>query len=286
MPEFGIRSDSVNVEQVMEQIRARIREKRGIDYTEQEIRDLASVKLEKMLDARGIRTDLLDQFQKTQDRLSSGDVVATSKLFESHRGPVRLARRLLLPVLKLFINPTVLAQAVQRSDAYPQFFELLHNLVLEITRLGIEAKNLKMRVESLSARLEFSERRVRALEGVVVYKSDEPLTPAAPTSVASATRTDSTFPSFIATPPHASSDAGAAPGQAPAGEGPGQRNRRRRRRRGRRGGRPPAAVVMGGQSTGAPDATPPSNGGGSATPPSEPAAPAPPSGSGDPDTHQ
>ena len=49
-------------------------------------------------------------------------------------------------------------------------FELLHNLVLELTRLGIEVKNLKMRVESLSTRLDFDERRARALEGVVQYK--------------------------------------------------------------------------------------------------------------------
>ena len=34
----------------MRQIRARIREKRGVDYTEEEIRELANVKLEKFLD--------------------------------------------------------------------------------------------------------------------------------------------------------------------------------------------------------------------------------------------
>ena len=47
---------------------------------------------------------------------------------------------------------------------------MLHNLVVETTRLGIEVKNLKMRVESLASRLEFNERRARALESVVVYK--------------------------------------------------------------------------------------------------------------------
>ena len=31
MADFNIRSDSVNVEQIMRQIRARIREKRGVD---------------------------------------------------------------------------------------------------------------------------------------------------------------------------------------------------------------------------------------------------------------
>ena len=55
MSDFNVRSDSVNVEQIMEQIRARIREKRGVDYTEQQIRELAAVKLEKFLDPRGVR---------------------------------------------------------------------------------------------------------------------------------------------------------------------------------------------------------------------------------------
>ena len=40
----------------------------------------------------------------------------------------------------------------------------------ELTRLGIEVKNLKMRVESMSSRLDFDERRARALEGVVQYR--------------------------------------------------------------------------------------------------------------------
>jgi hypothetical protein len=52
MTDFSIRSDNVDVEQIMRQIRARIREKRGVDYTEEEIRELANVKLEKFLDPR------------------------------------------------------------------------------------------------------------------------------------------------------------------------------------------------------------------------------------------
>ena len=49
-------------------------------------------------------------------------------------------------------------------------YEVLHNLVLELTRLGIEVKNLKMRVESLSTRLDFDERRARSLESLVQFK--------------------------------------------------------------------------------------------------------------------
>jgi hypothetical protein len=69
MSEINIRSDSVDVEQIMRQIRARIREKRGVDYTEEEIRELAAVKLEKFLDPRGVRSDLLEQFRKSRAAL-------------------------------------------------------------------------------------------------------------------------------------------------------------------------------------------------------------------------
>src|SRR6266511_5628420 len=64
MSEFNIRSDSLNVEQIMEQIRSRIREKRGVDYTEEEIRELAAVKLEKFLDPRAVRSDLLQHYRQ------------------------------------------------------------------------------------------------------------------------------------------------------------------------------------------------------------------------------
>src|SRR6266849_4645155 len=194
MPDFNVRSDSVNVEQIMEQIRARIREKRGVDYTEEQIRELAAVKLETFLDPRGIRTDLLDQFRRAKPAYEPPELPNFSfeeaTLFESHRAPIRWIRKLLQPVLKLFFNPNPLIQVLHiqsrlntmsaereatRESARRQmdqlYYELIHNLVIETTRLGIEVKNLKMRVESVSSRLEFNERRARALEGVVVYKS-------------------------------------------------------------------------------------------------------------------
>src|SRR5205807_2673 len=105
MPDFNVRSDSVDVEQVMEQIRARIREKRGVDYTEQQIRELAAVKLEKILDPRGVRSDLLAEFRKMGPAAKPYDVplysFEESTLFDSHRGIVRFIRRLMRPILKL-----------------------------------------------------------------------------------------------------------------------------------------------------------------------------------------
>src|SRR5467141_3011475 len=196
MADFNVRSDSVNVEHIMEQIRARIREKRGVDYTEQQIRELAAVKLEKFLDPRGVRSDLLDQFRKVQPAYEPPELpnfaFEDATLFESHRGPIRGLRKLLLPILKLFFNPNPLIQALniqsrlntmnaeretRRESARRQmdqlYYELIHNLVIETTRLGIEVKNLKMSVETVGSRLEFNERRARALESVVVYKPGE-----------------------------------------------------------------------------------------------------------------
>ena len=180
MTDMQIRSDNVDVEQIMRQIRSRIREKRGVDYTEDEIKELARVKLEKFLDPTGVRSDLLAQFRRTKAEPDANPnyKFEDTTLFESHRGIVRFMRRLLMPILKLFFNPNPLIDAlhIQSSLNARSFrredlqYELIHNLVLETTRLGIQVKNLKMQVDSMSSRLDFDERRARALEGVVQYR--------------------------------------------------------------------------------------------------------------------
>ena len=180
MSDFTVRSDSADVEQIMKQIRARIREKRGVDYTEEEIRELANVKLETFLDPRGVRSDLLEQYRRKRESSSAPRNYAfeDSTIYTSSRSILRLVRRMLNPILKLFFNPNPVIEALhiqsKLNDSYNHseslYYELIHNLVLETTRLGIEVKNLKMRVESMSSRLDFDERRARALEGVVEYR--------------------------------------------------------------------------------------------------------------------
>src|SRR3954468_18652460 len=193
MSDFSVRSDNVDVEQIMRQIRSRIREKRGVDYTEDEIRELANVKLEKFIDPKGVRSNLLEEYR----RLSSAEPVPPNyafgddTLYETHRAPIRWLRSLLGPFLKLLFNPNPLIQALHiqsqlnernaerhaRLDAL--HYEVIHNLVLELTRTGVEVKSLKMLLESMASRLDFDERRARALEGVVQYRpgSVPPLQP-------------------------------------------------------------------------------------------------------------
>ena len=217
MADFTVRSDSVDVEQIMQQIRARIREKRGVDYTEEEIQELSNVKLEKFLDPRGVRSDLLEQYRRwRQDPTAPRNYAfEDTTLFDSRWPFLRAIRRLLRPILKLFFNPAPLIQALhiqsKLNESEPLYYELIHNLVVETTRLGIEVKNLKMRVESMSSRLDFDERRARALEGVVQYRPGAvpPLQP--PTG-----------------------SAGGGPGAGESEQQAAERRTRRRRRRGRR----------------------------------------------------
>ena len=210
MSEFNIRSESIDVEQLMEQIRARIREKRGVDYTEQQVRELAAAKLEQFLDPKNVRSDLLDHYRRRAAEAPGGvgGVPPRPPLFEfdgdtiyrSSRGVVGRVlygiRRLLRPVLKLFFNPTPIVHALHtqqqinaqidwmmerseqiaaklkaRAELDALTYELLNNLVVEMTRLSIDVKNHKMQVESIAGRLDFDERRARALESVVEYRS-------------------------------------------------------------------------------------------------------------------
>ena len=231
MAQFNIRSDAVDVEQIMEQIRARVREKRGVDYTEDDIRELANVKLDRFLDPKNVRSDLLEHFRKRGESPQDISVPGfePDDVYRSSRGGVgrilHLIRRLLRPILKLFINPGPVLESVRSLSAHASLnearnrrraeldvlmYEVLNNLVVEMTRLAIDMKNHKMRVESVAARLDFDERRARALEQIVQFR-----TPSASGDVAPAT------------------DGPAAPGN---GREPsdGAEKRRRRRRRGRR----------------------------------------------------
>ncbi|AMY07364.1 hypothetical protein LuPra_00531 [Luteitalea pratensis] len=233
MPEFSVRADSVNVEEIMRQIRARVKEKRGADYTEEEIKELAGVKLERFLDPLAVRSGLLDEYRSQRAVTTLVDIEPAPDLYgfddesiyASSRSFLRTLRKILNPILKLFFNPNPLIRVLNMQTALNGYytrsiarvsgrealnFEVLNNIVVELTRLSIENRNLKMRVESLNTRLDFAERRGRALEGVVQYKQG-----ASPVSL---TTLDPV------------ADANLAPEDAD------KAGRRRRRRRGRRRG--------------------------------------------------
>jgi hypothetical protein len=242
--------DQLDVEQIMREIRSRISERHGIDLSSQQIQELAARRLEAILDPRAIKPSLMDELRRAAglpadvapSEPEAGDAIEESALYESGNGFVRAIRRLLNPLLKLFFNPSAVVEALnahtrrahaaaareteqrrRQTEWNALHFEILRRLVTDTARAEIDNQHLSHRVESLSARVDFSERRLRGLEQTQ-HLSRPSGRVSEPSVVSPAAATAREEP--------ASQDAVAQDASADGGR------RRRRRRRGRRSGQP------------------------------------------------
>lgn len=192
-PEPTGRGD-VDVEQIMRDIRARIAQRHGIELTNQQIQELAARRLESILDPRSVKPALLDQLRRAAGTPPAAATPSPqppytfedTTLYDSHRGLMRFIRKLLNPILKLFFNPNPLihalnvqaklnAEAVAREEERDRrqaewnalHYEIVQRVVTEISRVTLEVQNLSLRMESLAGKVDFNERRVRGIEGVM-----------------------------------------------------------------------------------------------------------------------
>jgi hypothetical protein len=250
--------DHVDIDQVMREIRARIDKGSGIDLTNQQIQELAAQRLEAILDPRTVKPALLDQLRRGAAAPAESPAAAVTTLnveehalYDSANGFIRFMRRLLRPLLALFIDPAPLVAALKTQSTVNEEaqareaardrrqtewnalqFDLLQRMVTETARVSIEMQSLALQVESLAAKVDFNERRVRGMENTAhqtrpAGRSHEPVSP----PQVSVPRDLAAVPTAIPAP-----DATAV--QQPTGgelAGDGTR-RRRRRRRGRRSG--------------------------------------------------
>ncbi len=201
MSEFSVESEGVDVERIMEQIRARIRANRGAEASDAEIRQQAGSRAAQVVDPAGARSALAARPQPERaepaPRPSESFDFDQDTIYRSSRGAIGRVlygvRKLLSPLLKFFFNiqPVAHALAVQsrlnrqqaafddrvarlfdsssaRLEAREEIDKLNHqvmlDLVAEMTRLSVEMKNHRALVESVSARLDFFERQARARE--------------------------------------------------------------------------------------------------------------------------
>ncbi len=233
MSDPNARFQTVNVEQIMAQIRARIRERRGADHADEQIRELASARIAGLVGSDPAHAEMLERLRRGVAATPDGAPLDDSMLY-GRPGPLRWIRRLLSPILGLFLSPKGMVRALgQQGDAGARheqssavLFQLVENLVLETTRLEVEVKKLEMRLESQATRFDFAERRARSLEGMVRSRSDQP--PERENVQGRAPREQSApVPASAVAQPAAGRDAEPAGGS--------EARRRRRRRRGRRG---------------------------------------------------
>ncbi len=156
-----------------------------------QIQELAARRLEAILDPRGIKPSLLEQLRKSAGTPAqiapveppAGYDFEDHTIYDSHNGLLRGIRKLLNPLLKLFFNPNPIAHALntqaklnkeaakreqERERTQAEWnalhYTLVERLVTELSRTSIEAQSLAMKVEALSTRVDFYERRVRGLE--------------------------------------------------------------------------------------------------------------------------
>jgi hypothetical protein len=247
--------DQLDVEQIMREIRSRISERHGIDLTAQQIQELAARRLEAILDPRTIKPSLMDELRRASglpaDAVPSEpdghETIDESALYQSDNGFIRGLRRMLNPLLKLFFNPSAIvdalnAQTRRAKDAAAReaelrrrqtewnalHFEILRRLVTDISRVEIDNQHLAHRVESLTARVDFSERRVRGLEQNQHQSHQSRPGGRAPDAPVIS-------PAATAPPPREDSPSGE---HVSSDASPDGGRRRRRRRRGRRSGQP------------------------------------------------
>ena len=250
-PDQGPREhrEHVDVEQIMRDIRSRISQRHGIELTTQQIQELAARRLEAILDPRTVKPSLLEQIRRSTstplDTTSTPEPAYTfedTTIYDSHRGALRFIRQLLNPLLKLFFNPNPLISALHAQAKLNQaaalreaererrqaewnalHYEILQRLVLEVSRTSLESQQLSMRIEALSAKVDFAERRARSLESTLHQARPSP-------------RHESGLPPAQLPQPSrdvGTSDNAPAPSAQEGVPGEGGR-RRRRRRRGRR----------------------------------------------------
>jgi hypothetical protein len=183
--------DQLDVEQIMREIRSRISERHGIDFTAQQIQELAARRLEAILDPRTIKPSLMDELRRaaglpadaTPSEPEGDETFSESALYQSDSGFMRAIRKLLNPLLKLLFNPAAIVEALntqtrrakaaeareaelrrRQTEWNALHFEILRRLVTEVARVEIDNQHVHHRVESLTARVDFNERRVRGLE--------------------------------------------------------------------------------------------------------------------------
>ncbi|HXK10728.1 MAG TPA: hypothetical protein VMT70_13845 [Vicinamibacteria bacterium] len=172
---FEIKAEGVDVQRLLAEVQRRVEERRGVLYTEEELRTIAERPLEGVLQPHEVRADLLEEFRR-RDSAWNYSFDAES-LYRSSHGPagriIEAARRLLRPVQKLFWNPNPMISALSRQADLNRFsVHLLHNLVLELTRLHLEVRELQSRNLELEGRLSALARREKTLEGMVAYREE------------------------------------------------------------------------------------------------------------------
>ena len=167
MSTFSAKGSDIDVEAIMANIRKKIEEKRKGLYSEEEVREIAEMRLDAILDSNEFNSDFVAAFRARDEQWNYTFTPET--IYASSRagggGLIRSLRGLLNPVLKLFFNPNPMISALSRqSDLNRYYVLMLHNMTTEMTRLNLELTNLKARLRTIGVRVDFQTKREKTFE--------------------------------------------------------------------------------------------------------------------------
>ncbi|TKJ36124.1 hypothetical protein CEE39_00320 [bacterium (candidate division B38) B3_B38] len=173
MEPFVIKDDKVNVAEIMEHIRQQIEKKKRVLYTEEELEELAKTKLSSYIHSSEVKSSFAEELQALKADWNIS--ISLESLYKSHPSlygrMIYRIRKLLRPVTRFFMNIDVLFPEFHKQTKLNlNFAHLLHNLILELTKLRLDHDELKSRLEGLNQRLEHQTKRERTLEKMVVFK--------------------------------------------------------------------------------------------------------------------
>jgi hypothetical protein len=172
---FRLRAEGVDGEALAAEVRRAVEEKKRAGVlTEDEVREIAGRRLDPVLEAHDLRSTLLAEVLEPDSRWNY--TFEPEAIYRSSRGGLlERVRRLLRPVQKLFWNPTPMISALSRqSEINAAQAHVIHNLVLEVTRLNLEVRDLKNRALQLQGRLDQLARRGKTVEAMAFPGGDEP----------------------------------------------------------------------------------------------------------------
>ncbi len=163
MSTFSAKGSDIDVEAIMANIRKKIEEKRKGLYTEEEVREIAEMRLDAILDSNEFNSDFVAAFRARDEQWNYTFTPET--IYASSRAVLRSLRGLLNPILKLFFNPNPMISALSRqSDLNRYYVLMLHNMTTEMTRLNLELTNLKARLRTIGVRVDFQTKREKTFE--------------------------------------------------------------------------------------------------------------------------
>jgi hypothetical protein len=147
MDEWTTADGRVDVAEVMSRLRERIRGRRDLGlYTDEEVEELAALKLQAFADDAGIHPELLARLMAPNHNWN----ISTDYRIETHRRGLgaRLLvalKKLVRPWVRLYTDHPLGRQA--QINLYLHY--LGHNLVRELVRLQVEHAALRNRLDAL-----------------------------------------------------------------------------------------------------------------------------------------